>query len=117
MKAVRLPNAIGEADALKIVEPFGSQENVILLLDTPKQGFYGGTGETGNWQAARSVCQHYRTMLAGGLTPTNVAEAINLVQPWGVDVSSGVEVEGKPGEKDLAKIKKFLAQVKQVGSK
>ena len=116
LKAVRLLDGIGEADALKIVEPFGNIENVTLLLDTPKQGFYGGTGETGNWKAARAVAQNYRTMLAGGLTPKNVADAINLVQPWGVDVSSGVEVEGKPGEKDLVKIKKFLAQVKKVGS-
>ncbi len=116
LKAVRLPNGIVETDALKIVEPFGNIENVTLLLDTPKQGFYGGTGETGNWQAARAICQNYRTMLAGGLTPNNVAEAINLVQPWGVDVSSGVEIDGRPGEKDLAKIKRFLAQLKKAES-
>ena len=116
LKSLRLPNGVTQDAALELVKPFGNLENVTLLLDTPKQGFYGGTGEVGNWQNARVICQNYRTMLAGGLTPTNVRQAIELVQPWGVDVSSGVEVDGKPGIKDLVKIKDFLLHTRNAVS-
>jgi phosphoribosylanthranilate isomerase len=112
LKAVRLPLGSSPHEALKLVAPFASIENLTLLLDTPKQGSYGGTGEVGDWQAAQAVCQQFSAFLAGGLTPENVAEAIRLVQPHGVDVSSGVEVAAQPGVKDLAKIKKFLAEVR-----
>lgn len=113
LKSLRLPAGISRENALQLVEAYATISNVTVLLDTPKQGFYGGTGETGDWEAARAVCQTYPVILAGGLTPENVAEAITLVQPYGVDVSSGVEVTGKFGEKDLSKIKKFLAEVKR----
>ena len=75
-----------------------------LLLDTPTSQ-WGGTGETHDWTLARSVAQEFPILLAGGLTPQNVIEAIQLVRPWGVDVSSGVETNRI---KDEGKIQAFI---------
>ncbi len=75
-----------------------------ILLDTPTVK-WGGTGETHDWELARSIAQHLPIFLAGGLTPANVGEAIQQVHPWGVDVSSGVETNGK---KDIKKIQAFV---------
>ncbi len=85
-----------------------------VLLDTPHGTLYGGTGETGDWRLAASVAA--RTpglMLAGGLTPDNVAEAIRAVRPFAVDVAGGVESE--PGIKDHGRIKAFIHNVKTPG--
>lgn len=110
-KSVRLPEATGVAEALESVAAFGDLPNVTLLLDTAKKGMYGGTGETGDWQIAASIAARYRILLAGGLHPENVQEAVAQVQPWGVDVSSGVE--SAPGIKDLEKIKNFCRQARR----
>ena len=80
-----------------------------LLLDTPTPE-WGGTGVTHDWELARNAAQTQRILLAGGLTSENVAEAIHSVQPWGVDVSSGVETNR---QKDPAKIRAFIEQVRQ----
>lgn len=79
-----------------------------VLLDTPTPG-WGGSGETHDWSLARSAAQQQRSFLAGGLHPENVVEAIKQVQPWGVDVSSGVETNKL---KDEAKIRAFISQVR-----
>ena len=71
---------------------------------------YGGTGQTVDWSLAREVAQAAPILLAGGLTPSNVQEAIRQVQPYGVDVSSGVE-EG-PGQKNHEKIRSFTQAVR-----
>lgn len=105
--ALRLPAEIEPEAALALAAPFGSLPNVTLLLDTHKQGMYGGTGQTGDWGVAHAVAQRFPVLLAGGLTPENVGGAVAQVQPWGVDVSSGVEQNGSPGFKDLSKIEKF----------
>ncbi|HJT55925.1 MAG TPA: bifunctional indole-3-glycerol-phosphate synthase TrpC/phosphoribosylanthranilate isomerase TrpF, partial [Ktedonobacteraceae bacterium] len=81
-----------------------------ILLDTPSSQ-WGGSGLTHNWSLARKVAQEMPVLLAGGLTPENVREAISQVQPWGVDVSSGVETSG---QNDEAKIRAFIQQVRQV---
>lgn len=79
-----------------------------ILLDTPTAQ-WGGTGQTHDWTLARSVAQEIPVLLAGGLTPENVNEAINRVQPWGVDVSSGVESNRV---KDVEKIREFMRQAR-----
>lgn len=77
-----------------------------LLLDAYVPGQFGGSGQTADWQVAALVAKRMPILLAGGLTPQNVAEAIRQVKPWGVDVASGVE--SAPGCKDLPKIMAFI---------
>ena len=71
---------------------------------------YGGTGLKIDWEAGRSFAAQHRAILAGGLDPESVAEAIRQVQPIGVDVSSGVEKA--PGKKDFHKVAAFIAHAK-----
>ena len=83
-----------------------------LLVDAAVKGVYGGSGVTADWSAAAELAKKYPLLLAGGLTPDNVADAVRQVQPWGVDVASGVESE--PGEKDAAKMIQFVKEVKRM---
>ncbi len=77
------------------------------LLDSYVAGVFGGTGQTFNWDlACEAVRRGGRVVLAGGLTPDNVARAVAAVSPYGVDVSSGVEVS--PGRKDPEKLRAFV---------
>jgi phosphoribosylanthranilate isomerase len=78
------------------------------LLDAHVPGQYGGTGRTGDWPIAAALAAEERIMLAGGLRPENVADALRIVQPWGVDVASGVEIAGQPGVKDAERIAAFI---------
>lgn len=82
-----------------------------LLLDSYREGVRGGTGMTFDWHLAVVAKTLGRVVLAGGLTPENVAEAVKLVQPYGVDVAGGVERE--KGLKDHAKLKKFITEVRR----
>jgi phosphoribosylanthranilate isomerase len=77
-----------------------------LLIDAYRKDQYGGTGHTADWSIATKLAQQYPILLAGGLTPENVAAAIRQVRPWGVDVASGVEVS--PGKKDAEKMRLFV---------
>ena len=70
-------------------------------------GQFGGTGQATNWSLAREAAQTHKIILAGGLTPENVAEAIRSVRPYAVDVASGVE--SSPGIKDPAKLRDFFS--------
>ncbi|MBR52789.1 phosphoribosylanthranilate isomerase [Candidatus Poribacteria bacterium] len=79
------------------------------LLDTFIKGKAGGTGQTFDWRIAEGLSQ--RIILAGGLTPDNIGTAIAQLQPYGVDVSSGVEKS--PGKKDTNKIYSFVRQVRK----
>jgi phosphoribosylanthranilate isomerase len=82
----------------------------VFLVDTPTQG-YGGSGRTGDWGlAAEATATGRLVVLAGGLTPGNVAKAIRTVQPYGVDVASGVEYE--PGMKDARAMARFVEAAK-----
>lgn len=76
------------------------------LVDAAVPGQYGGTGQVADWPAAAEMARAHPVMLAGGLTPENVAEAVRVVQPLGVDVVSGVERE--PGRKDHARMAAFI---------
>ena len=80
------------------------------LLDTYVKGKKGGTGETFNWELAKEAKAYGRIIVAGGLIPDNVAQAVQHVRPYAVDVSSGVE--SSPGKKDHAKIKMFIDNVR-----
>jgi phosphoribosylanthranilate isomerase len=81
------------------------------VLDAQVQGAYGGTGQTFDWSLAAGLSESYPLTLAGGLTPENVAEAVKMVRPWGVDTSSGVESDG---QKDPARVRAFMEAVRQV---
>ena len=83
---------------------------VILMLDTNAGGRYGGTGKTFDWELAQPIARRFPIIIAGGLTPGNVPEAIKTISPWGVDVSTGVETRGT---KDAEKIKKFIEAVRR----
>jgi phosphoribosylanthranilate isomerase len=80
---------------------------VAFLLDTFKRGAAGGTGKTFDWTVAGRVVESgFPVILAGGLTPENISRAVKEVHPWGVDVSSGVEVS--PGVKEPWKLRRFV---------
>ncbi len=83
-----------------------------LLVDAAVKGMYGGSGVTADWSAAAELAKRYPLLLAGGLTPENVADAVRQVKPWGVDVASGVE--SVAGEKDAAKMSAFVNAVKRL---
>jgi phosphoribosylanthranilate isomerase len=83
------------------------------LLDSHVRGRRGGTGSTFNWDLAVEASHLGRPiLLAGGLNPANVAEAVRLVRPYGVDVSSGVE--SAPGRKDPKRVREFVQAVRGV---
>ncbi|MCU4991742.1 phosphoribosylanthranilate isomerase [Bacillus cereus] len=83
-----------------------------ILFDSPKEKFYGGNGKKFSWELLGHMPNELRskTILAGGLNISNIEEAIRTIQPYMVDVSSGVETEGK---KDLKKIKQFIIKAKE----
>ncbi|MDH4361791.1 MAG: phosphoribosylanthranilate isomerase [Nitrospirota bacterium] len=83
-----------------------------FVVDAFSEMVYGGTGHTTDWSLAAEVAKAVPILLAGGLTSENVQEAIRQVQPYGVDVSSGVEQS--PGRKDSAKIRAFIQSVRLV---
>lgn len=87
-------------------------EGAIVLLDPYVEGTYGGTGKTLDWNVASQIARSTTTVLAGGLTPNNIAKAVSVVQPWAVDVSSGVETEGV---KNVEKIRAFIAAAREAG--
>jgi len=84
-----------------------------ILLDSYVSGLPGGTGRSFDWSLAREAGQYGRIILAGGLNPENVLDAISAVHPYAVDASSGLEVE--PGVKDHGKMARFVRAVKGAG--
>jgi len=81
----------------------------VVLVDSPNPG----SGKVFDWRLAEGVPGGVRLLLAGGLTPDNVAEAIRRVRPWGVDVATGVEVS--PGRKDPRKLRRFIEAARSTG--
>ena len=105
LKAVRLDGRPGEQGWLADGQAPAAQ----LLIDAHVPGAYGGTGMLADWGRAAELARRRPIMLAGGLAPENVGAAIRQVQPWAVDVSTGVETDGV---KDSAKIRAFVAAVR-----
>ena len=105
IKALRVKDQAG----LEQAKLFSDAVDVILL-DAYDPQMAGGTGKTLDWQMLRDFRPDCLWWLAGGLSPENVAEAIALVSPNGVDISSGVELSA--GDKDLSKVKKLIAIAK-----
>ncbi len=109
------PRRVIKALRVRDGESLAGQESFrvsALLLDTWVAGSYGGTGETFNWDVAAAVARRRPVILAGGLTPENVAEAVRVASPYGVDVSSGVE--RAPGKKDPQKVSDFIRAVRDL---
>ena len=90
-----------------------------FLVDSGDSSKHGGTGDVFNWRASVPVLENIkrlgRVVAAGGLTPENVGEAMGILQPWGVDVASGVEA--KPGKKDPEKVRAFVKAVRDADRK
>jgi len=84
-----------------------------LLLDASVPGQPGGTGRTFDWSVAATIARERKLTLAGGLRPENVARAVSVVDPFRVDVASGVE--SAPGRKDPALVEAFVRQAKLQG--
>lgn len=94
------------------INGFARDDTPALLVDAAVKGAYGGTGITADWSAAAELAKQYSMLLAGGLTPDNVADAVRQVNPWGVDIASGVE--SSPGMKDAGKMKAFVQEVQRL---
>jgi len=110
-KAVRPADAEAAQTQAAHFAPLGCVDGPALMIDAYDPKAYGGTGKQTDWHVAAALARrHPRLLLAGGLTPENVAAAIDIVQPWGVDVASGVEAE--PGRKDHEKVRRFVAKVR-----
>lgn len=109
LKALRLKD---RATFLALAE-FQGRANVRgFLIDAFSDQAYGGTGQMVDWALAQEAARSSQVILAGGLNPTNVAGAIQMVRPYGVDVSSGVEQ--RPGKKDQDKLKAFIEAARLV---
>jgi phosphoribosylanthranilate isomerase len=108
----------GSLRALAVEHALMAVKPAAYLLDTASKSGLGGTGRAFEWgwvaeaRAAGELEGLPPIILAGGLTPENVAEAVRLVRPYAVDVSSGVEVAGKPGVKDAMKMRDFVQAAK-----
>ena len=107
IKAIRVGETMRPADLLEYADEFKAARAV--LLDTLAQGLYGGSGESFDWKLIPTEMRR-RVLLSGGLHPENVSGAIQLIRPWAVDVSSGVEAS--KGVKDHARIHKFIEEVR-----
>jgi len=116
VKAIRPKNKAEALSAVGEYVPYAPDDARMpsLILDAYHPTLYGGTGEQASTEVALMVKDRVaRLMLAGGLTPENVAERVAAIRPWGVDVASGVE-NGSPGRKDIGKVWAFIEAVRSV---
>jgi phosphoribosylanthranilate isomerase len=113
-RGVGLPlmKAVSVVDRASVAAACAYPDDVTVLVDARDPVRRGGTGKLANWRLARMVASRRRILLAGGLTPANLAEAVRTVRPWGIDVSSGVEVS--PGIKSEAAIARLMRTVRRM---
>jgi phosphoribosylanthranilate isomerase len=107
--------AIGIESALD-VHRAASYPGQRLLVDSKASGVSGGTGQSFDWSLLQSLVGSRRLILAGGLTPENVARAVSLVNPWGLDVASGVERPGDARRKDPERVARFIENAKRAAN-
>jgi phosphoribosylanthranilate isomerase len=108
-KAVR----IDSAEDVELAEHYGGD---LLLADAKVAGELGGTGASFDWSLAAALSHARRLIVAGGLRPNNVAQAIRALHPWGVDVASGVEETGNPRKKSSRLVADLVAAVRAEGA-
>ena len=111
-QAFKAFRGIPSSDLINQYTTFNSKSKPTFLIDANTQGIFGGSGNTVDWDSASELSRKFPILLAGGLNPTNVSEAVKKVMPWGVDVASGIEIT--PGKKDPEKMKIFVDAVKSV---
>ncbi len=104
--------------ALRVGDGFGARGVLnypasAILLDAYDARLYGGTGKTANWEIAREAAKLTKVFLAGGLSPDNIVEAVRAVEPFAVDVNSGVE--SAPGRKDADKLRRLKEEMEKWG--
>jgi phosphoribosylanthranilate isomerase len=105
IKAIRVQQGTSIDDVRALIQRY-LECSAAVLIDSHVAGQWGGTGMVGDWNSAARLASEFPVVLAGGLNGNNVAEAIDRVKPAGVDVSSGVETEGR---KDAGKIRQFIS--------
>ena len=110
----RMVKAVPVKDAADVEKATGWPASITLLLDVADPVRRGGTGRSIDWELASRVAGGRRVFLGGGLTATNVGEAVRRVRPYGVDVSSGVEMA--PGVKAPDRMRAFFEAVSMTGS-
>ena len=112
IKAIGVRSQQDSEDILAVIRGGREEagEGFIPLLDCHVEGRYGGSGQSFDWTVATRVSRQFPVIIAGGLSPANVSEAMRTVRPWGVDVSSGVETDGV---KDASKVKRFVEAVRE----
>jgi phosphoribosylanthranilate isomerase len=104
-KAVR----VGTAEDVALARRYSGE---LLLVDAKVEGALGGTGASFDWALAGDLARERKLIVAGGIRPDNVAQAIRSLRPWGVDVASGAEETNEPRKKSAARVAELLAAVR-----
>ncbi len=111
IKAFRVKSNDNSESVGQLLEPYRDVCEY-FLMDTWSEKALGGTGKTFNWEIVAELSEEYPILLAGGINPTNVREAVLTARPFGVDISSGVEIE--PGIKDFDLIQEVMIELEDV---
>ena len=111
IKAIHVKETNTAADLEDMIQPYLSVVDY-LLFDTKIEGQWGGTGQTFDWSVLEEVADGLPFFLSGGLNPDNVREACRTVQPYAIDLSSGLEAE--PGTKDFDKVERFMDEMRDI---